>query len=148
LPAPSATIPVSELVDFKNDHGGALQAFRDHLDGALIDVAAIEDPDAREERRRIVRSELVRERDRLAAEMRSRRWPPIVFGAVGGVAAAAAAVTAPFFVGGGVAAAAVTAPGLVAGVYGAIETIRRIEDFADRPVAYAALTERAFAPGE
>jgi hypothetical protein len=35
----------------------------------------------------------------------------------------------------------------VPGVYGAIAALRRNDDFADRPLAYAALAQRAFAGG-
>ena len=147
LPAPSAAVSVDDLVEFKRDHGHELSAFRDRVDGALIDVAAIEDADAREERTRILRSQLVQEREELAAAMTARRWPAIAFGAVAGVVTAAAAVTAPFFLGGGLAAAAFAAPGLVPSAYSIGEIVRQRPNIANRPIAYAALAQKAFADG-
>jgi hypothetical protein len=145
LPAPSASVSVEELVKFKDEHAPALSAFRDRVDAALIDLAAaIDDDDARRERARILRDELIREREEIVAAMKARRWPRIAFGAVAGVVAAAPGVVAPFFIGGGVAAAAVAAPGAIPAAYGAVEALRRPNAGA-KPLAYAAFAQRAFA---
>jgi ABC transporter len=117
LPAPAVPPTPRELAEFKREHGPQLAAFRDRVDEELLQAALLPEQDAREERANLAARGLLRERDDIVELMGQRRWPRIVFGSVAGVAAAAAAVAAPFLVGGGVAAAALAAPGLLPAVY-------------------------------
>jgi hypothetical protein len=145
LPAPAVPPTPRELAEFKREHGPQLAAFRDRVDEELLQAASLPEQDAREEQASLAARGLLRERDDIVKLMGQRRWPRIVFGSVAGVAAATAAVAAPFLVGGGVAAAVLAAPGLLPAVYTALENVKRRPDFGQRPIAYAALADRRFA---
>jgi hypothetical protein len=136
-------VTVADLLAFKQANGQALVEFRRFLDRSLIELAAIPDDGARERRGQLLTEDLAAERDRIAAEMAERRWPRIVFGAVAAVFGAGAAVVAPLASGPGLVGPAVALPGLITAVYAAVGELRRRPDFAGRPLAYAALAQRA-----
>ena len=144
LPGPAATIEVKALKQFKDDHGDELAAFRDRVDEELMKAATLAEPDAQREQTAISARTLTRERDEIVKLMQAHRWTNIVFGAVAGVVAAAAAVAAPFVVGGGLAASALAAPGLIPAVYASLKTVETKPEFGTRPMAYAALAQKEF----
>jgi hypothetical protein len=89
---------------------------------------------------------LLRERNQIAERMSERGWPRIVFGSIGGLGAAAAAVASPLIVDGGVATSAFAAPGLLPALYVLFTTVRRDSGLDSKPMAYAAVAQRTFGP--
>jgi hypothetical protein len=144
LPGPSDAIEVKALMRFKEEHRDALAAFRDRVDEELLKAAALAEPDAQREQTAISARTLTRERDDIVKLMQAHRWTNIGFGSVASVVTAAAAVAAPFVVGGGVAASALAAPGLIPSIYAALKDVRTKPEFGGRPMAYAALAQKEF----
>lgn len=143
LPAPTAPIPVDELVAFKKAHAGQLAAFRDRVDTALIDTANIADQSARQERMRAVADGLIRERDAIVSEMTRRNWPDIVLGGIAGFGAAAFAVAGALYLN-DLSAAVIAAPAVVPAAYAALAPLGKRPDMSDKPLAYAALAVQRF----
>ncbi len=144
LPAPERSVPAKELAKFKRDHKDELASFRDCVNEELLKAAAFVEADAQDEQAEIALGRLRRERAQIVALMERRRWPPIVFGSIAGVAAATATVVAPLVVGGGATAAAFAAPSLIPAAYAALQGTRRAPDVDAKPMAYAALAHQRF----
>lgn len=142
LPSPEAPVPIDELRRFKGQHGEQLSKFRMLIEEELIDLAAIEDDEARFQKQRLVQDRLRGEVDELAARMRERRWPRVVFAAIGGIAAVG--VTAGVAIASGGATLALAAPGLVSSAYSAVQAMKR-RDKVQAPVAFAALVDKELA---
>ena len=140
LPAPSGSIPAGEIVAFKERHGAAQRAFRDMvLDGA-IRLREIQDPADRRARARSMVLQMQDQRDELAARMRERRWPRVVFGGVAPLVAAAAGAAT------GVGAAALAAGGasLASSAYTLADMALGGRQHPTGPLAYAAFAQREF----
>jgi hypothetical protein len=144
LPAPDALIPAKELKKFKEKHRDRLHAFRDCVDEELIRAASLKDEDAQEEQARLAGQRLARDRDTLVEAMRERRWPRIVFGGVGGLVAAGAALATPLVGGESTAAVALGSTGLLPAIHTAYETFVTRPDLS-KPMAYAALVQERLA---
>jgi hypothetical protein len=143
LPAPSAPVALSELVDFKEKNAQRLQRCRRFLDGKLAELAAIEDDYVREIRRAALMQEIEDEVANLKEQMTKRNWPRVVLVGVGGVvasglagAAALAAGGTPLAVGLGVAAGIAPLPGAA---HSLGELVRRPQKTDRAPLAYAVL---------
>ena len=144
LPGPAESVPVAELVAFKEAHGALLAGFRSRLESHLLDIAAISDEPLRERKLLILTEELQAELDEVEVRMNDRRWPRIVFGTLCGVLGAAIPVGAALATG-AIPAAAAGAPGLASAVYAARQAMRGGEDFENAPLAYAALARKRLA---
>ena len=95
LPAPSRSVSVRELQEFKDERGDDLTRLRRHLNGELARIAAIDDPDIRDATKDSVFQEIEDQVARLREQMSRRGWPRIVFvGFAGAVGAATATVDA------------------------------------------------------
>lgn len=140
LPAPSAPIPVGEIVAFKENHGAKQRAFRDLVLDAAIHMREIQDPADRREQARATVLRMQDQRDQLAARMRERRWPRIVFGGlVPFVGAVAGALT-----GGATAELVASGAGLTAGAYSLADMALEGRQRPAAPLAYAAFAQRTF----
>jgi uncharacterized protein DUF6236 len=144
LPGPAESVPVGELVDFKEAHGPLLAGFRGRLESQLLDIAEISEERLRERRVLILTEELQAELEEVEARMNARSWPRLVFGTLCGVLGAAIPVGAALATG-AIPAAAAGAPGLASAVYSARQAMRRGEDFENAPLAYAALARQHLA---
>jgi uncharacterized protein DUF6236 len=144
LPGPAESVPVGELVDFKEAHGPLLAGFRGRLESQLLDIAEISDERLRERRVLILTEELQAELEEVEARMNARSWPRLVFGTLCGVLGAAIPVGAALATG-AIPAAAAGAPGLASAVYSARQAMRGGEDFENAPLAYAALARQHLA---
>jgi hypothetical protein len=138
LPGPRESVPVAELVAFKEAHGPLLAGFRKRLESHLLDIAAVSDPRLRERKLVVLTEELQAELEEVEARMNARSWPRLVFGTLCGVLGAAIPVGAALATG-AIPAAAAGAPGLASAVYSARQAMRREGDFENAPLAYAAL---------
>jgi hypothetical protein len=137
LPAPEGRVDVTELARFKEAHADELRRFRRAVEGALIDVAAIADPDLQAAKAELVRRELADGVEELRARMSERRWPRIVFGTICGVLAATVP-GAQALAGGSVVAAGLAVPSAASGLYALLAGGRREPA---GPLAYAALAQ-------
>jgi hypothetical protein len=142
LPGPEGPVAVQDLVTFKERHVDTLRAFRTAVESELLRLALIEDNDARVREKTLTEDRLRQEIDAIAAAMRKRRWPKIVFGSIAGIASVAAAATAAAATGG--AALAFAAPGVISGAYAAVEGFPR-RSISDSPLIFAACAHKAFA---
>jgi Family of unknown function (DUF6236) len=144
LPGPGESVPVAELVAFKEAHGPLLAGFRKRLESHLLDIAAVSDPRLRERKLVVLAEELQAELEEVEARMNARSWPRLVFGTLCGVLGAAIPVGAALATG-AIPAAAAGAPGLASAVYSARQAMRRGEDLKNAPLAYAALARERLA---
>lgn len=142
LPGPEGQVPVQDLVAFKERHAEQLQAFRTLIESELLRIALIEDDGARAREKRLTEERLRQQVEELAAAMRQRRWPRILFGTMAGLASVAATGAAALGTGG--AALAFAAPGVISGAYAAFEGFPRRRT-PSSPLAFAALAQRSFA---
>ena len=104
------------------------------MEGALIDVAAIADPDLQRAKAELVRQDLAEQVETLRARMQARNWPRIVFGTVCGVLA----VTIPgaqALAAGSLVTAGLTVPSAASGLYALLAGRAREPG---GPLAYAA----------
>lgn len=144
LPGPAETVPVGELVDFKEAHGPLLADFRGRLESHLLDIAAISDERLRERKLLILTEELQAELEEVEARMHARSWPRLVFGTLCGVLGAAIPVGTALATG-AIPAAAAGAPGLASAIYSARQAMRRGANLENAPLAYAALAREHLA---
>lgn len=144
LPGPAESVPVAELVAFKEAHGPLLAGFRKRLESHLLDIATVSDPRLRERKLVVLTEELQAELEEVEARMNARSWPRLVFGTLCGVLGAAIPVGAALATG-AIPAAAAGAPGLASAVYSARQAMRRGEDLENAPLAYAALARERLA---
>jgi hypothetical protein len=144
LPGPGESVPVPELVAFKESHGALLAGFRRRLESHLLDIAGVSDPRLRERKLVVLTEELQAELEEVEARMNARSWPRLVFGTLCGVLGAAIPVGAALATG-AIPAAAAGAPGLASAVYAARQAMGRGEDFEGAPLAYAALARERLA---
>lgn len=143
LPAPSGPIPVREIVAFKENHGAEQRAFRDMVLGAAIQLREIRDPADRREQTRATVLRMQDQRNQLAARMRERRWPRIVFGGLVPFVGAVAGV----FTGGATAALVAAGAGLTASAYSLADMALDGRQRPIAPIAYAAFAQRTFGAG-
>jgi hypothetical protein len=140
LPAPSAPIPVREIVAFKENHGAEQRAFRDLVLDAAIQLREVKDPADRREQTRATVLRMQDQRDQLAARMRERRWPRIVFGGLVPFVGAVAGV----LTGGATATLVASGAGLTTGAYSLAEMALVGRQRPAAPIAYAAFAQRSF----
>jgi hypothetical protein len=138
LPGPTESVPVAELVKFRNKHGERLSSFRRTIESEILDLALVDDGDIRAAKLRLFHEQLEDDIKGLEASMRARRWPRLVFGALCGVVSAAIPVAASA-VTGALPIAAAGIPSLAAAIYSAREAAGSRKDFLRHPLAYAAL---------
>ena len=144
LPSPDYTVPVRELLDFKQRHSGFLRSFRRHIEAFLIDLTAITEIEQRNERVQIFKTQTKERINEIVAKMNERRWPRIILGGVCGVVAAAipgisAIVTSNQLV------AAAALPGLVSAIYSAFTGLPdKQRQVLHDPLAYAVYARRRF----
>jgi hypothetical protein len=142
LPGPDEPVAVSELVRFKERHAGELRAFRLRIEQELLRIAQIEDEGVRARGQTLTEEQLRLDIDGIAAEMRQRRWPKILFGTIAGLAAVAATGAAAIGTGG--AAVVLAAPGVISGAYAAVQGLPQRQR-SRSPLAYAAMAQKSFA---
>lgn len=147
LPAPTAALPAREIIDFKDKHGEALARLRRHLDGRLVDIAAIEEAEHREIKARLAVDEICDEVASLREKMGKRNWPRIVLVGLGGVVGGALSVAAGVVTGGtsAIALGLAVGGGLIStggAGYQAVEMLRAPAIEKDSPLAYAAVAPK------
>jgi hypothetical protein len=142
LPGPEEPVAVDELVRFKERHADPLKAFRTQIETELLRIALIEDDEARTREKKLTEDRLRQEIEEIAAAMRERRWPKILFGTIAGLAAVGATGAAALGTGG--AALAFAAPGVISGAYAAVEGFPRRQT-SGSPLAFAASAQKSFA---
>ena len=142
LPAPQEAVSVSELAAFKDKHHARLAAFRTTIEEELLQIAQVDDDEARLRQKQLSEQRLRGEIEEITAKMNERRWPKIVFGTVCGLLGVGAAAGVAVATGG--AGVALAAPGLIGSAYAAVEGFpaRRVPS---KPLAYAALARETLA---
>lgn len=78
LPSPRHHIPLNEIIKFKDKHGEQLRAFRELVEKKCINLAAIEDDQARYEQINNTLSEMRQEMHQISEMMRNR-WRGVIF---------------------------------------------------------------------
>jgi hypothetical protein len=142
LPAPSAGTDPRELARFKRQNERQLRRFRNRVERSLIDAAAIEDPELRQESLDRFTAETRDDIEEISELMRSRGWRNITVGRLLAYSAAALGLATAVATGGllGIVAAAF---GVGAAVYGNARGGRRDDILGDNYAAYAVLAQEA-----
>ena len=144
LPGPTAAIEPARLADFKAQHKSELQRFRREVEDKISELAVIADDDDRHRRLGDIARNMRESIRELAARMQQQRnWPNVDFGNLctiigAGISAWKAVVNQNWGV--GLTGAALS---LAPAVYKAFRGSDIILE--DKPLAYAALAERALA---
>jgi hypothetical protein len=144
FPVPKGQISIDEIIRFKRDHGAMLRLFRNQIEAKCIDLANILDAEARQERTMVMARELETEIEQISEAMRAT-WRDIAFSWVAPLLGVGATLVATdlnqpgWQLGAGAAAIGFS---LVGAVYQASAGSRQRQELLQRPLAYAAFTQR------
>jgi hypothetical protein len=144
LPGPTDAVSVAELVTFREKHGDTLSSFRRTIESQILDLALVDDSDIRAAKLELFTEQVADDLKGLEAEMRARKWPRLVFGALCGVVSAAIPVAASAATG-ALPVAAAGVPSLAGAIYSAHAAMGSHKDFLQHPLAYAALARERLA---
>jgi hypothetical protein len=143
LPAPVDLVVPGKLAEFKSKNGRLLRSFRAQVEQRVVAAAAIENHELRERQLELVKGDLSDQVEEIRRRMAENKWQRINLGTL----------LAVFSAGVGVADATVThgaltiaggSLGLTSAVYTAFDGMRTPQELLARPMAYAALPQRAF----
>jgi hypothetical protein len=142
LPSPRRVPPVAELASFKERHADKLGRLRAFVEQSCIEIASIENAEARTDRTEILQAQLRTQLQDVQEAMRTS-WSDIVFGRLVPLLAtpltldAAAQGLSAAGVGGGLT--------LVGAIYQAVSGLGPSREALRHPLAYAALAHQQFA---
>jgi len=144
LPSPEYTLPVKELLNFKQSSSNLLPSFRRYIEAFLLDLSVITDVEQKEERIKIFKEQTSEQIDEIVARMNEKRWPKIMCGGVCSIVAAAipgvGAITT-----GEPSLAMLALPGLVSAIYSAFQGMpNQQRNILREPLAYAAFARKRF----
>jgi hypothetical protein len=77
LPSPSRDIPISDLVQFKEQHGPLLRALRREVERHVLTCAQESDPEIRRRLSRSFSAEMLERAEEVRRRMAERRWPTV-----------------------------------------------------------------------
>ena len=140
FPAPTESISVGQIADFKSKNSPLLERLRLRTEAHILELSTITDHETRAQRLSLLKKELKEDITELRSKMHERNWPRIVFGTLCGISTGAipcieAAVT------GNVASALKAIPGLATAIYCAFRESTPRKQVLKSPLAYVALAQ-------